>query len=90
MHPLSNERAEWLRARLFLLDRMIREFNEHTPRYQSSQGMVRQHAVVMNQLEAERLTHTIEHNTLKEYLAAQAARAQTELITMLKTEGTAS
>jgi hypothetical protein len=62
---------------------MIREFNEHTPRYQSSQGMVRQHAAVMNQLEAERLTFTIEHNTLTEYLtveaAARFARAQAEL-----------
>jgi hypothetical protein len=83
MHPLSNERADWVHARLFILNLMIREFNEHTPRYQSSQGMVSAHTPVMLDLEAERLKLTIEYNSLREYqrteAAAKVARAQEEL-----------
>lgn len=83
MYPISNERAHWVEARIFILGRMINELTARQSRYQTRPQFAAQHSVVMSAMVAEQLQLNIEKNCIDEYLeaerAAQVARAQVAL-----------
>lgn len=71
MEPISNERLEWLRQRIFLLGRMIQEFTLRQARYQSRPQFAANHPQVMQAMIAEQLQLNIEMNCIEEYLREQ-------------------
>ena len=72
MHPISNERVEWLEARIFLLGRMINELTHRQSRYQQNAHRVAVHPQVLQSMVAEQLQLNIEKNCIDEYLEAEA------------------
>lgn len=80
MYPISNERVNWLEARIFLLGRMINELTARQSRYQVRPQYAAQHSNVMTAMIAEQLQLNIEKNCIEEYLddqrAAEVAKAQ--------------
>jgi len=80
MYPISNERVNWIDARIFLLGRMINELTRSQSRYQTRPTYAAQHSNVMSAMIAEQLQLNIEKNCIEEYLAderaAQVAKEQ--------------
>lgn len=74
MHPISKERQLWLDARIFILDRMIRELTSNQSRYQSSVSMRHAHPTTMAAIVNEHLQLVIEMNVLTEQLRAEDIR----------------
>lgn len=72
MHPISNERVNWLDARIFLLGRMINELTLRQSRYQTRPQHAQQHSAVMTAMIAEQLQLNIEKNCIEEYLEGEA------------------
>ena len=78
MYPISNERVQWLEARIFLLGRMIQEFNLRQTRYQQNASRVQVHPQVMQAMVAEQLQLNIEKNCIEAYLEEQAQAAEAD------------
>jgi hypothetical protein len=83
MYPISNERVQWLEARIFLLGRMIQELTLRQARYQTRPQYAQQHHTVLNAMIAEQLQLNIEKNCIEQYLederAAKVSRDQLAL-----------
>lgn len=72
MYPISNERVQWLDARIFLLGRMINELTRSQSRYQTRPTYAAQHSNVMSAMIAEQLQLNIEKNCIEDYLEGEA------------------
>jgi hypothetical protein len=79
MYPISNERVQWLEARIFLLGRMIQELTLRQARYQTRPQYAQQHHVVMSTMIAEQLQLNIEKNCIEQYLEDQAQASEADM-----------
>lgn len=80
MYPISNERLQWVEARIFLLGRMIQELTIRQTRYQQNPSRAQVQPQVMNAMVAEQLQLSIERNCIEEYLEAEAKADQARAV----------